>query len=275
MAMISSVEGAPARRLAKNPFDQGAAAQAQQPVRQQRRPEQTYVTRPALLRGRLERFRETAGMRTIERDQPLQRAQASRGEGESEQTAPIVADQHDAARARGVDQPGDIGEEIGQSIILAAARPARAAIAALVDRPDAKALGEQRPHLAAPLQRALRKAMQQQREALASAGLEHLEVEPVGGDDDAPRAENLLDASQFAPPKLMSSERRTTAAGLGRPPSPRRPARRRAPSSGRPRRAWRSAISGGRAARLPHSGQAGNSFERTRVSNSCAQSAQA
>ena len=117
----------------------------------------------------------------------------------------------------------------------------------------------------------VRQDAQQRRKA---KGVAVILVGPVGGDDDAPRAENLLDASQFAPPKLMSPN--AGQPPQGSPPSIAAQAGAAPCAEHGPPEAgfansdiWRSSRS------LPHLGQAGDSLERTRVSNSCAQSAQA
>ena len=92
------------------------------------------------------------------------------------------AEQRDVARARRVDQAGDVVHQVLDRVGLDAVGLLALAVAAQVRRPDAVAEPRQQRHLMAPRVPALGEAVQAERQPVAGARLGDVEAQAVGGD---------------------------------------------------------------------------------------------
>ena len=91
-----------------------------------------------------------------------------------------MSEQGDGFRAGCVDQSGDVAGQLFERVIRDVLRSAGAAIASLIDRPDAVTEADEKRNLMAPTDRVKRKSVQKQRKSVAFPRLEHFELQPIG-----------------------------------------------------------------------------------------------
>jgi hypothetical protein len=255
-----------ARRPPHQPLSESAAARRQKPVRQPGQLKEPGIGGFKLLSPFLfERLSKAQRVRNIQNDERVDRAQFANSDNPGDEAAPIMADERDRSRTRGVYQSGDVARQHLKRIGFLCERPRRRAIAALIRRPDPISRRDERPDEMAPHDGVLGKTVQEQRKTIAGARLKNLEFNSVGWNDNATRAEkarrrrrphtcpaNAGQLGQGAPPAIAAQLSAASPPAAGRAMSDN----------------WRSTWA------PPQAGHSGVSSKRDRVSNSCAQSLQ-
>src|SRR6185436_11570429 len=93
--------------------------------------------------------------------------------------APVVPDERDALRSRGVDEPGDVGGELVDAVLAHTDRARGPAVAAEIRRPHSKPEAREVRDLVPPRERRLRKAVEQEHELVALPCRRDVEAQAV------------------------------------------------------------------------------------------------